>query len=86
MKTTIDRDGRIMLATDVQKRLGVQPGDDVILESRGNEFVLKAANSETGLAYEGNVLVHRGSCTEASEQLAADRDERMEQLSQGIRQ
>ena len=86
MKTTIDRDGRITLATDIQQRLGVRPGDDVILESRGNEFVLKAANAETGLAYEGNVLVHRGSCIETGEQPATDRDARMEQLSQGIPQ
>ena len=61
MKATIDREGRIALAEEVQQRLGVHPGDDVVLETRGNELVVKAANGKTGLSSEGNVLVHRGT-------------------------
>ena len=61
MKATIDREGRIVLDDEVQKQLGVQPGDEVVLEPRGAELILKAANGKTGLCYEGNVLVHRGT-------------------------
>ena len=61
MIATIDGEGRITLGEDVQKQLGVQPGDDVVLEARGTELVIKAANGATGLCYEGGVLVHRGT-------------------------
>lgn len=84
MKATIDRDGRITLGQDVQAQLGVQPGDDVLVENRGNEIVIKAANGKTGLGYEGNVLVHRGTCVREGNALADDRDERMQQLTQGL--
>ena len=60
MKATIDREGRIALAQEVQTQLGVQPGDEVLLEHRGDEWIIKAAKSATGLCLEGNVLVHRG--------------------------
>ncbi|MCI0681346.1 MAG: AbrB/MazE/SpoVT family DNA-binding domain-containing protein [Gemmataceae bacterium] len=104
MKATIDGDGRIQLGQDLQSQLGVRPGDDVIFEKRGGEWVLKAAKSESGLGYEGNVLVHRGTstpvidlflaklaeqvgtCTPAMDMLAQVRDERLAQLTEGVRQ
>jgi len=87
MKATIDREGWIALGHDVQKQLGVQPGDDVFLENRGDEWVIKAAKPGTGLCMEGNVLVHPGTwVTPSGDPVAADRDERMEQLSQGLSQ
>jgi hypothetical protein len=61
MKATIDPEGRIALDHDLQAFLGVQPGDDVVLEPRGAELVIKAANGKTGLCYEGTVLLHRGT-------------------------
>lgn len=45
MKATIDREGRIALAKEVQAQLGVQPGDDVLLENRGNEWIIKATTA-----------------------------------------
>ena len=59
MTTTIDSQGRIELGSEVRDRLGVHPGDDVTLEARGDEWIIKAA-AKTGLGWEGNVLVHRG--------------------------
>jgi AbrB family looped-hinge helix DNA binding protein len=61
MKTTIDAAGRILLPADLQTRLGVKPGDEIVLEERAGEWVIKPANAATGLSWEGNVLVHRGS-------------------------
>lgn len=85
MRTTIDCDGRIVLGKEVQAQLGVQPGDDVILENHGHEWVIKAARSPVGLHLEGNVLVHGGTLAPASaDPLASGRDERMDQLIQGI--
>ncbi|HTU20013.1 MAG TPA: hypothetical protein VMG10_18255 [Gemmataceae bacterium] len=55
-------------------------------ERRGDERIINATAGESGLCYEGNVLVHRGTCTPKKCQLEAERDERMEQLSQGLPQ
>ena len=86
MKATIDREGRIALAKELQAQLGVQPGDEVVLENRGDEWIIKATPKESGLCYEGSVLVHRGTNTAEKCQPGAERDERMEQLSQGLPQ
>jgi hypothetical protein len=85
MKATIERDGRIALQKELQVQLGVQPGDDVVFESCGSDWLIKAAKTETGLSLEGNVLVHRGVCSgpiDAS--LAQVREERFDQLSEGL--
>jgi bifunctional DNA-binding transcriptional regulator/antitoxin component of YhaV-PrlF toxin-antitoxin module len=85
MKTTIDRDGRIALDKEVQTMLGVQPGDNVLLENRGDEWILKSLKSDTGLCLEGNVLVHRGvSSRPGIEPLATLRDARLDQLTEEL--
>lgn len=85
MKATIDRDGRITLGAELQRRLGVRPGDEVLLEQRGAECVIKAVRPGTGLTLEGNVLVHCGTgSSEPTDLLESDRDERYKQLSNGI--
>ncbi len=60
MKTVVDEAGRIQLPEVVRTQLGVKPGDEVILEDRAGEWVLKPANTQTGLCWEGTVLVHKG--------------------------
>ncbi len=82
MKATIDREGRIALAKELQAQLGLQPGDEVVLECHDGEWVIKAAGAEAGLCREGNVLVHRGAAPRRVLNCAV-RDERMEQLSRG---
>jgi len=70
------------LNPEVRERLGVQPGDKVVIEDRGGEWVLKAA--KTGLCWEGNVLVHRGESPPDFDIVAfinAQRDERDAELS-----
>jgi bifunctional DNA-binding transcriptional regulator/antitoxin component of YhaV-PrlF toxin-antitoxin module len=85
MRATIDQEGRIPLGRELQGQLGLKPGDEVILENRGAEWVIKAAKAEGGLCREGNVLVHRGVCTEPMEMALANlRDERLQQLSEGL--
>jgi len=87
MKSVIDETGRIQLPEEVRLQLGVKPGDQVILEPRAGEWVLRSAQASTGLAWEGNVLVHRGTsppgaATDAS--LDEVRDERFRQLTEGF--
>ena len=74
MEATIDREGRIALDQEVQSQLGVQPGDDILLENRGDEWIIRSAKSTAGLCYEGNVLVHRGTALP----VAADEAELLE--------
>lgn len=56
MKATIDREGRIALAKEVQAQVGVQPGDEVLLENaatsgsskplrRSQDCVMRATSS-----------------------------------------
>ena len=53
--------------------------------TRSREWNSKPANSRTGLCWEGNVLVHRGVCTQTGPaSLASVRDERLDQLSEGL--
>ena len=84
MKAIIDDEGRIVLNKDQQSELGVQPGDEVVLEKQGSSWVIKPANSNIGLSHEGNVLVHRGTSAANMDPVEAARDERMEELSQGL--
>ena len=50
MKTTIVSSGRIQLPDDLQAQLGVKPGDEVVLEKRGGEWVIRSPHTEAGLA------------------------------------
>ncbi|MSQ93491.1 MAG: AbrB/MazE/SpoVT family DNA-binding domain-containing protein [Gemmataceae bacterium] len=87
MKATIDREGRITLEKEVQTKLGVKPGDEVILENRGDELIIKSVIAEAGLCLEGNVLVHHGVNAKPSvESLATVRDARLDKLSDGLQQ
>jgi len=85
MKATIDHQGRIPLGRELQDQLGVKPGDEVVLESRGSEWIIKAAHSNAGLCREGNVLVHRGVCTQPIDQAVDNlRNERLQELGEGL--
>lgn len=84
MKTTIDEQGRITLDPEIQLRLGVHPGDEVVLETRGEECVITPARPGTGLIREGEVLVHRALSVSPETGLSDDRDERFQQLTEGL--
>jgi AbrB family looped-hinge helix DNA binding protein len=87
VKTIVDEAGRIHLPDEVRTQLGIKPGDEVVLEERAGEWVLKSAHTQTGLCWEGNVLVHKGtSLTSATIQalIDEDRDERFRQLTEGL--
>lgn len=87
MKTTIDEAGRIELPQDVRTQLGVNPGDELELEQRAGEWVIRSSRADSGLCWEGNVLVHKGRSTAAAtidEVLDEVRNERFGQLSEGL--
>src|SRR4051812_22551961 len=85
MKATIDREGRIALTKELQDQLGVQPGDEVLVENHGREWVIKAAKDKAGLCQEGNVLVHCGTTAMPNiDPLATVREERSKMLCKGL--
>lgn len=87
MTTVVDEAGRIQLPEDVRSQLGVGPGDQVILEPRAGEWVLKSVHAPAALTWEGNVLVHQGTSqpSAAAESLVDQaRDERLRQLTEGF--
>ncbi len=66
-------------------QFGAEPGDEVFLERRGDEWVLRVAKLPMGLVRDGERLVHRGvSLISAEESLEELRNERFDQLSEGF--
>lgn len=89
MKAVVDEAGRIHLPEDLRRELGVKAGDEVVLEARAGEWVLRSAHAQSGLAWEGTVLVHKGTSTTVAriENLIDEaRAERSHQLTQGFTQ
>jgi AbrB family looped-hinge helix DNA binding protein len=87
MKAVVDEAGRIQLPEDVRVQLGVKAGDEVVLEARAGEWVLKSAHATSGLAWEGTVLVHKGTSMPSAtiEDLIDDtRNERFRRLTEGF--
>ena len=80
MTATIDSEGRIQLAPDVQRQLGVKPGDELAIENRDGLWVL----SPVGLVHENGVLVHRGTSPISADDLLTQlRDERLDGVTEG---
>jgi len=87
MHSTIDAEGRITLVPEMLNRLGLQPGDKVVLENRGGECVIRAAMPAGGLCFEGSVLVHRGVSGTSSDDVLADlRESQVAELADGLTQ
>jgi bifunctional DNA-binding transcriptional regulator/antitoxin component of YhaV-PrlF toxin-antitoxin module len=83
MHAIVDSEGKIALGPE----FGAKPGDEVVLEQRGDEWVIKVAGPQMGLCRKGSILVHYGTSSEPVEDaLEKDRNERMDQLSEGLPQ
>ena len=80
MTTTIDPQGRIRLDPEVQRQLGVKPGDELAIENRNGQWVL----SPVGLVTENGVLVHRGTSPVSADDLLAQlREGHLDALGEG---
>lgn len=80
MRVTVDVHRRIVLAPEI----GAEPGDEIVFEKRGDEWVLRIEKLEPGLEYRDGIVVHPGKCTEPlGDPVEKDREERLNQLSGG---
>jgi hypothetical protein len=81
MHAIVDADRKIALTPEI----GAEPGDEVFLERRGDEWVLRVAKLPMGLVRDGERLVHRGVSTKSAEEVLEElRNERFDQLSEGL--
>jgi hypothetical protein len=81
MHAIVDAERKIALGPE----LGAEPGDEVVLEQRGDEWLLRVEKVPTGLIKKGNLLIHPGIATESIENaVEKSREERLDQLSEGI--
>jgi AbrB family looped-hinge helix DNA binding protein len=85
MKTTIDRFGRLVVPKELRERLGLRAGDEVEVDSRDQEIVLKPTAHEAPLCIEEGVLVY---CGKAAGDIAAAvkrlREQRLEDVARRI--
>jgi hypothetical protein len=80
MHAIVDAERKITLDPE----LGAEPGDEIVLERRGDEWILKIEKVE-GLCRVDGRLVHKGvSEISAEEVLEQLRNERFDQLSEGF--
>lgn len=61
MKTTIDKFGRLVVPKEIRDSLGLRPGDEVEVEGRAQEIVLKPSAQEAPLCLEEGILVYCGN-------------------------
>jgi hypothetical protein len=81
MRAIVDSERKIALSPE----LGVAPGDKIVFERRGDEWILRIEKVPEGLCREGNILVHPGVATESVEDaIEKDREERIRELSEGF--
>ncbi|HEV3386133.1 MAG TPA: AbrB/MazE/SpoVT family DNA-binding domain-containing protein [Gemmata sp.] len=72
MTSTVNELGRLELPPEVTAQLGLKPGDCVIVETDNGQCVLRPVRNDTGLRWEGNVLVHQGIGADTSVQELRD--------------
>jgi bifunctional DNA-binding transcriptional regulator/antitoxin component of YhaV-PrlF toxin-antitoxin module len=85
MQITLDSEGRLPLPSEIQQQLGVKPGDAIILERQNGGCFIRPKQENSGLAWKGNVLVHRGVSENPPEKILAEiRDQRLAELCEGV--
>jgi AbrB family looped-hinge helix DNA binding protein len=65
-KVTLDRAGRLVLPKPIRDRLGLHPGDELLLENEGDRIVLRPVRHEALLKKELGVWVYQGELSDTS--------------------
>ncbi|HLA64141.1 MAG TPA: AbrB/MazE/SpoVT family DNA-binding domain-containing protein [Rhodothermales bacterium] len=83
MTITLDKFGRLLIPKPVRDRLGLKPGDELVLDVREGgdgapSLELRPESAEPPLRYEGNLLVHTGRLPDTFDPDAFARQQREE--------
>lgn len=60
MTFTIDRAGRVVIPKGIREQMNWTPGAELILETKGEEVIIKRADTEPSLSKVEGLLVHHG--------------------------
>lgn len=79
MKLTIDKAGRVVLPKPVRDKMRLTAGDELQLQSEGEQIVLRPVRPKATLKKEQGIWVYQGESTDASipELIEAERDKRL---------
>jgi AbrB family looped-hinge helix DNA binding protein len=81
METTIDRFGRVVIPKHVREALGLEAGESLVIEKRGEGILLRPAREGAPLKHKGRVLVFTGQVTgEPGNLVRRVREERLHKL------
>ena len=81
METTIDRFGRVVIPKHVREALGLEAGESLVIETRGEGILLRLAREGAPLKHKGRVLVFTGQVTgEPGNLVRRVREERLHKL------
>jgi AbrB family looped-hinge helix DNA binding protein len=81
VETTIDRFGRVVIPKRVREALGLEAGESLMIEKRGEGILLRPARERAPLKHKDRVLVFTGQATgEPRNLVRRSRDERLRKL------
>ena len=85
MRTTVDRFGRVVVPKAMRDRLGLRAGATVEIEETAGQLSLRAVEDTSPLIMTEGVLLFAGAAIgDLDAAVAADREERLRQLT-GLR-
>ena len=83
METTLDRFGRIVIPKKIRNDFNLKPGDQIRIEEREQDIILKPVVGEPNLHWKDGVLVFSGvPIGELGDALEKHRDDRAKNLRQ----
>lgn len=86
VKTTIDRFGRVLIPKEVRSDLGLEPGDELGLQTIEGGVRLTILNDESPLVRKGHALVFTGRrAGDIEGALREVREERLDLLTAPVR-
>jgi AbrB family looped-hinge helix DNA binding protein len=82
VKATLDRFGRVLIPKKVRTRLGISPGDVLVVESRDDGILIKPIDDEPHLVDKEGVLVFSGTSTgDIVRAVKEHREQRLDKLA-----
>lgn len=81
-RTTVDKEGRILLPKSLREKMRVEAGDDLLAEAEGDRITLRPLRREALLKKEYGIWVYQGEPSDTSmpDLIDAEREKRIREL------